>query len=96
MNTSHSPAPFGATAAASSDFGVIRYIYDNNAVAVAAVFADKDTPQKTALANAALFVAAPDLLTAATELMDILREMPKGPQHDAMIKLHNAIAKATP
>ena len=35
------------------------------------------------------------LLEAAQELMDILRWMPVGPHHNAMIKLANAITKAT-
>jgi hypothetical protein len=36
-----------------------------------------------------------ELLEAAQELMDILKWMPKGPHHNAMIRLDKAIAKAT-
>jgi hypothetical protein len=46
-------------------------------------------------ANARLIAAAPELLAASFELLEILRDMPKGPQHDAMVKLHHALAKAT-
>lgn len=52
------------------------------------------TPE-TITANAKLFLAAPELLAASFDLLEILRDMPKGPQHDAMVKLHHAIAKAT-
>ena len=38
--------------------------------------------------------ALAELLAASSELLDILRDMPKGPQHEAMIKLCHAIAKA--
>lgn len=50
---------------------------------------DEDIP-----GNAHLIAAAPDLYEAAEELMEILRGMPLGPQHNAMVKLHNALAKA--
>jgi hypothetical protein len=45
-------------------------------------------------ANAHLIHGAPDLLAASSELLDILRDMPRGPQHEAMIKLCHAITKA--
>lgn len=46
-------------------------------------------------ANARLIAAAPDLLAASVDLLEILRGLPKGPQHHAMIALCAAIEKAT-
>jgi hypothetical protein len=39
--------------------------------------------------------AAPELLAASVALMDVLRDQPKGPQHEAMVRLADAITKAT-
>ena len=37
--------------------------------------------------NTTQHTAAPELLSASLSLMDVLRGQPKGPQHEAMVKL---------
>ena len=83
MTTKHTPAPWHAT-----DDLTVR---DNDGWLIASI---RNRCESTT-ANARLVAAAPDLLAAASELMEVLRSMPKGPQHDAMILMHHAIVKAT-
>lgn len=58
----HSPAPFSASATMSSDLYNIRYITDAEGNDIAVVRYPKGMSQEEALANAALFKAAPALL----------------------------------
>lgn len=74
--TKHSPGPFGASAALSSDPYNIRYITDaegNMLAAVRSGFSHCNPDpfgQDTALANAALFKAAPKMLTALEDMLN--------------------------
>ena len=72
-------------------------IYGNytSIASVDGVHATGARTHEEALANARLIAAAPELLSASLSLMDVLRGQPKGPQHEAMVKLAEAIAKTT-
>ena len=51
----------------------------------------KDCPVCIELETSVAFV---ELLSAAEEMIEILRWLPKGPQHEALVKLVEAVAKA--
>lgn len=67
-------------------------ITDNRGVVIAQMCQFDDDDEIARLGQ--LLATAPELLDAADALMDVLRELPRGPQHDAMVNLHYIIAKA--
>lgn len=93
MNTSHTPGPWNFSHGRISSRA--HQTAKDLRLAVICDLDMENDPHGEQTANAALIAAAPDLLQASFELLEILRDMPKGPQHDAMVKLHHAIAKAT-
>jgi hypothetical protein len=93
MNTPHTPGPWNF-----SHGRISSRAHQTSRDLRLAVICDLDMeydPHGEQAANARLIAAAPELLAASSELLEILRDMPKGPQHDAMVKLHHALAKAT-
>lgn len=92
----HTPAPWNAEAALSSDFDNIRYITGDTSEGpcriIASVRHRPEQSQEEALANAAVMKAAPDLLAA---LMRVLKEGCLDPRLLCVLQANQAIADAT-
>lgn len=72
MTTEHTSGPWGQSATLSSDMHHIRYISGPTGEKIATVDHPVDMGQATALANAHLIAAAPDLLAALKECRNCL------------------------
>lgn len=72
MTTKHTPGPWAAESAMSRDVSHIRYITADGKI-IASVRHRVEHTQDEALANAALFAAAPDLLAALQALHAYVR-----------------------
>lgn len=100
----HSPAPFGASAALSSDHYNIRYITDCEGNHIATVRHLAGMSQEEALANAALFKAAPALLAALEDALRVIEALMPGVKYisvqdyallnDAPLAARKALAEA--
>lgn len=78
---SHSPAPFGSSATLSSDLYNIRIITDAEGIDIATVRYPMGMSQEEALANAALFKAAPELLAALEGALLVVDALMPGVKH---------------
>jgi hypothetical protein len=104
MKEKHTPGPWGQENAMSSDHEAIRYITGPDCEDVATVHQKKlygtneYMSQETALANARLIAAAPELLEAAIMLLERLEVYHNcGRIHEDMVidDARRAIAKVT-
>lgn len=100
MKTSHTPGPWSAECALSSDLFNIRYVTGLNCEKVCDVNHRVEMPQEVALANAKLIAASPDLLEAARLALQLIKDTwieEHGNQQVGMAwgALEQAINKAT-
>ena len=54
---------------------------------------DQDAPSPYVVVDSDIYAGLLDIRSSALALLDVLRSLPKGPQHDAMVMLDAAFRK---